>query len=126
MPIDSYRNPKLSARPEPTWTARRVSDQIEEPGLDIHVNVLQLRLPGEGAVADLLFDIGQPTDDGLGVLLRDDALPGEHAGVRHGAGDILLVETPVIVDGNGVSAEISHGNKMINPRGSGLKECYCE
>jgi len=42
--------------------------------------------------------------------------------VGHRPGDVLLVQAPVIIDGNGVSTEIKHDIKTINPHEAGLKE----
>ena len=65
------------------------ADRAGERALDGHVDVLVVHVPDKGPVLDLAGDVGEAgVDRGL-VLGRDDALLGEHAGVRAAAGDVL-------------------------------------
>ena len=41
-----------------------------------------------------------------GVVLGDDALFGQHLGMGHRPGDVLPVEAPVVVEGNGIAGGI--------------------
>ena len=73
-------------------------------------------------VPDLRFYGLKTLGDLGGVLLGDDALLGQHLGMGNRPSDILLVQAPVVIDGNGVSAEIDHSLQTINPHGAALKE----
>ena len=61
------------ARARGVEPARRGPDQLAEPGLDVHVNVLELAREPEFAALDLGLDLDQAADDFVGVLFRDDA-----------------------------------------------------
>ena len=74
------------------------ADQFGQPRLDIHMDVLQLAGEGELAVLDLLQDHRQASGDPLLVGLGNDALSGEHFGMRDGALDVLPVELAVEID----------------------------
>ena len=60
-----------------------VARLVEEARFDVHVDVFQVLTPGEGAPLDLLFYRCRPLQDKLGLLLGDDALACQHAGVGH-------------------------------------------
>ena len=76
-----------------------------EPGLDGHVDVFQGRVELELFGLDLPADFRKPRHDLVPFRHGDDALPGQHAGVGHGAGDILAGQAPVKAQGGG---EILH------------------
>ena len=80
-----------------------LADELVEARLDVHVEVFEVLAPVERAVRYLAAHGVQPLHDGLGVGLGDDALPAEHAGVRDGARDVVLVEAAVVADGDGVA-----------------------
>ena len=82
--------------------ARCVAYLFIEPGFNVHVDVFKLRLPGKGPVLYLLLDSGKAADNGLDIVLGDDVLLGEHAGMRHGSGDVLPVQPSIVVQGDGV------------------------
>ena len=77
----------------------RVADALGEQGLDVHVDVLvvhrELHLVG--------LDVGQnglqAVYNGLHLVLLNDALLAQHLGVGDGAGDVLLVQPGVKLDG---------------------------
>ena len=56
------------------------------------MDVLIVDVEGEVAGVDILLDGSQALGDRLLILGADDALCGQHLGVRLGAGDILLIE----------------------------------
>ena len=109
-------------RPGRVQPSRRRADELVEAALDVHMQVFQGRVPGEFLFPDLLLYRLQTLADLGGVFAGDDALLGQHLGVGHRPGDVLLVQAPVIIDGNGVSTEIKHDIKTINPHEAGLKE----
>ena len=76
-----------------------VADAAGELGLDEHVDVLGLHVELQRAGLQVREDPGQTANDLVGVRLRQDAAFGEHGGVGHGAGDVLLVHPAVNGDG---------------------------
>ena len=60
-----------------------LADLLVEARLHVHVDVLQLFPPGEGAILHLLQDALETRVDELRVLLRDDALATQHPRVGH-------------------------------------------
>ena len=76
-----------------------VTDAAGELGLDEHVDVLGLHVELQRAGLQIREDPGQTANDLVGVRLRQDAAFGEHGGVGHGAGDVLLVHPAVNGDG---------------------------
>ena len=76
-----------------------VTDAAGELGLDEHVDVLGLHVELQRAGLQVREDPGQTANDLVGVRLRQDAAFGEHGGVGHGAGDVLLVHPAVNGDG---------------------------
>ena len=81
--------------------ARRVADQIEKPGFDVHMEVFQIVPPGESVLGDLGLNRAQPVNDAVCSGCIDDSLPCEHPGVSDRACDVLPVQPPVIVERNG-------------------------
>ena len=77
----------------------RVPDALGEEGLHIHVDILvvggEFHLPR----LDVSEDGLEALHDGLRVGGGDDARGPQHLGVCHGAGDVLLVEPLVKLDG---------------------------
>lgn len=96
------------SRPGRVQSSRRRADELVQAALDVHVQVFQVRVPGESLFLDFLLDGGQALGDLGRVLLGDDALLGQHLGVGHRPGDVLLIQAPVVIDGNGIAAEIGH------------------
>jgi hypothetical protein len=78
--------------------AASVADGLGEPGLHVHVDVLELDVPRQLAGGELAGDDVEAGGDRLGVGRRDDALAGEHARVRLRAGDVVRQEPLVEVD----------------------------
>jgi len=79
---------------------RRRTDQLAQPGLHIHVDVLELVPEGEGPVADLGGDGVEAGLDGRLVLTCNHALHAQHRRVGAGAGQILVGKPPVEPDGD--------------------------
>src|SRR5262249_39178023 len=61
-------------------------------------DVLVGGLEAEGALRDLVLDLGEPLGDALAVGRRDDAAGDEHVAVRERAGDVVWREALVDVD----------------------------
>ena len=78
--------------------ARR-PDPLGQDGLNVHVDVFVLQGELHAAALDVGQNGLQAVDDGLGVLLGDDALLPQHGGVGDGAGDVLAVKPGVKIDG---------------------------
>ena len=86
--------------------ARRFrADELSQTGLHVHVDVLESFVPGKGAVLDFCPDGLQAGDYLLAFVVADNALSGQHADVDDGAGYVLVVETAVVVYGDGVFAD---------------------
>ena len=77
---------------------RRLADLLGEPGLDIHVHVLERRVEREASVFDLLFDVLEPLEQ-RGLVLGPDQLAGpEHPRVSAGEAQVVARQRPVEMD----------------------------
>jgi hypothetical protein len=76
----------------------RLADQLLEAALDIHVHVFQRARELEAAALDLGQHLVQAGINLLGVVLGDDALRGEHGGMRLRSADILRGQSLVEAD----------------------------
>ena len=85
--------------------ASAIAYLLKQAALYIHMNVFQLRPPGERAGFDLFADFGKPLLYGAGVGVGDNALLGEHPRVGDGAGDVLPIQPAVVVNGYGVGGD---------------------
>jgi len=70
-----------------------------------HVDVLKALVELEFVLGNPLRDVQKPFPDLSKVALRDDSLPGEHLGVRNGAGDVIFIQP--LVYGKGLD-EFDH------------------
>ena len=77
----------------------RLADPCRQQRFHIHVDILVVGRKFHLARLDVREDVRKALDDGLRILPGDDAARTQHLGVGHGAGDILLVEPLVEVDG---------------------------
>ena len=77
--------------------ARR-TDALGQGLLHEGVDVLGIRVDLESAGLDVIEDALQTCKDGLGVLLRVDALCAQHGSMGHGPGDVLFVHPGVELD----------------------------
>jgi len=59
----------------------RVADLVDQPGLDVHVNVLERRFPRQLTTLQPCRHAPEPADDRGGVLGADQPLGGEHLGM---------------------------------------------
>jgi len=79
----------------------RLADAIRELGFDAHVDVFQLRLeprPLRPVAVDFGFDLLQAVHDCVAIGVGDQLHLRQHRRVRDAAGDVVLVETPVVAD----------------------------
>ena len=91
-----------------------VAHEFGEAAFDVHVDVFQFFFPLEGAVLDFRAHGGEAGDELIGFLGADDALPGQHTRVGARAGDILLVQGPVV--GNGLRIGFNgSGGAFVEP-----------
>ena len=96
-----------------------VADELGQPRLDVQVHVLQRELPLERAGLDLGADLRHAALDGGEVVGADDALRGEHLGVRQAAGDVGAPQALVEADAGGVALhQLAH--RLGEQRGPGL------
>ena len=73
-----------------------LADAPRKLAFDRHVNVLVVDVEDKVAGVDLGLDLVKALRYSLGIRVANDALFGEHAGVRLRSSDILFVE--VLVD----------------------------
>ena len=57
------------------------SNHVRQAPLNVHVQVFQRRVPGELPRLYFVLHRLQAGNDGLGILSRDNTLPGQHSGV---------------------------------------------
>ena len=77
----------------------RIADALGEQGLDVHVDILVVHGELHVARLDVRQNGLQAVDDLLHLVLLDDALLAQHLGVGNGAGDVLLIEPGIKLDG---------------------------
>ncbi len=77
---------------------RRRPDQLGQPVLDMHVDVLERRILRHAAGFIFVLDAVEPLLDRVGVLLGDDALGGEHRDMHARCFDVLPPEPLVEAD----------------------------
>ena len=87
-----------------------LAHELGEPGLDVHVHVFELGLPGELAPGDLLCDHVEALFEGLAVFRREDPLAGQHAGMGLGGSDVLEGQGPVVGFGFGIGSNCFLGS----------------
>ena len=93
----------IVAAPRRVQFAPGRTDQLGQAPLDIHVNVFVGLGELELAAVDLALHRLQAPDDFARVRGRDDALLGQHFGVRDAAANIVAVEPGIDVDRRGKS-----------------------
>jgi hypothetical protein len=79
--------------------ADRGADEVDQPLLDVHVDVFVGDVERELARIPVVEDVLQPGDDADHLLLGQDALLAQHLRVGDGALDVLDHEVGVGVDG---------------------------
>ena len=100
-PKPEIRDHLVVARARGMQPSRRRADNLRQPRLDIQVNVFQFPLEDEVACGDFLFDLLQAFQDGLAVILGNDAFAGQHARMRLRAGQVFTRQALVEIDGGG-------------------------
>ena len=70
----------------------RIAHALDERAFHRHVDVLVIHIEGEPPRLDIRFDAVEAGCDGVGILLRDDALRRQHARMRLGTRDVLRVQ----------------------------------
>ena len=75
------------------------ADQFGQPGLDIHVNILQGPRKRERALINFSLDCGQTLPNFCSIGLRDDAGGRQHVAMGQGACYILCSEAFVEING---------------------------
>jgi hypothetical protein len=98
-----------------------IADVGGERRLDVHVHVFERFGPHEGACLDALAHAGQPGDDGVTLVLAQDALPREHAGMGDGARDVLPIQPAIEADGGGKGLDKGVGGLVETP-GPGFRD----
>ena len=81
----------------------RVADQRGQPRFDVQVHVFECQLPVEAAGVDVGADLRQPAPDVGQVGRADDALRGQHLGMRQAAGDVGARQPLIEADAGGVA-----------------------
>ena len=79
------------------------ADQLAEPVLDRHVDVLELGRSGTPSRSIFGGDLVEPFEDRGGISVADDALIAEHRGMRFRGRDILAPQ-PLVEADRGVDA----------------------
>jgi hypothetical protein len=97
----------------------RVADQLRQARLDVQVHVLEVELPFEAPGLDLLVDLRHAAADRVEVGGGDDALRGEHVGMRQRAGDVGLPQ-PAVERHAGRVALDQLAHRLGEQRGPGL------
>ena len=85
------------------------ADLFDQARFDVHVDVFEADLEVELAGFDFSQDLLESARDLLGVLGRDDRLPGKHPRVGHRSLDVVAVEALVEGDAGGKFLDESVG-----------------
>jgi hypothetical protein len=81
--------------------APRRTNHLGQAPFDVHVDVFVRARKSKLARVDLALDFCQPVNDLASVALGNDALLGEHLGMRDAAHDVVAVKPRVDGDGRG-------------------------
>jgi hypothetical protein len=89
--VESYVSGNLIVSGAPCMQALAgIANQLGESRLDIHVHVLQLYLPMEGARGYLIFYLCQPTVDIADILIAQNTRGSQHVSMRARALNIIV------------------------------------
>ncbi len=99
QPQANVESDLVVAAPTRVQLAGHPPDRVRQGALDVHVHVLTRHRELEPTCADLSGDRREPPADRAELLLLQDPLRREHAGVRDRAGDVL--ERQGLVEGDG-------------------------
>ena len=98
---------------------RRRADELMQAAFDVHVQVFQGRVPWKAAAFDLVFDLLQAVNYGVGVLGRNCSGVGQHPGVSNRSGNVMSKQAPVVMDGYGVIRVRRHQTGSSVPQALG-------
>ena len=90
-----------------------VAHEFGEAAFDVHVDVFQFFFHWK-VPSSISAHGGEAGDELIGFLGADDALPGQHTRVGARAGDILLVQGPVVGNGLRIGFDGS-GGAFVEP-----------
>ena len=90
-----------------------LADALGEPGLDVHVHVLERDGPGDPSALDVFLDLLEPTHDRGALRVAQYPHVAQHPGMSDGALDVIAVKTPV---------ETYRGRKTLHEGVGGLGE----
>ena len=76
-------------------TLSGIADPVGEFFFNEHMDVFRIRIKGEFSGIDIVHDGEKSLTDLVGVLLRDDALLGQHLAVGDGALDVLFIHSAI-------------------------------
>jgi len=74
-----------------------VADELDQPGLHVHVNVFERRIHLARLRGELVAHTVEPTRDGIRVRRGDQAACGQHAGVGLAATHVVIEQAVVEV-----------------------------
>ena len=74
----------------------RITDELSEPGFNVHMDVFKFTLPDKASVLNFLAYLVQTLNQCCRLLFADNALTAKHAGMGLRGTDILCVEMSVI------------------------------
>ena len=75
-------------------------DALGQGHLEVQVDVLELRVPLDGACRDVLDEAVQALDERRQLVLGDEPRPGKSANVRDGARQVVRRQLAIHVDGS--------------------------
>jgi len=113
-PQFEIRRDLVVARPRRVKPPRRRADQLAEPVLDRHVDVLELDPLGDSIALKLLGDLVQALDNRRRVRFSYDSLLAKHRSMRLRRGDVLAPQALVEADG-GIDALHQVGGFSAEP-----------
>ena len=90
-----------------------LADALGEPGLDVHVHVLERDGPGDVSALDVFLDLLEPAHDRGALGVAQYPYVAEHPGMSDGALDVVAVKAPV---------EADRGRKTLDEGVGGLGE----
>ncbi len=79
-----------------------IPDTVRQACFNVHVHVFERGGPGEVATLDIHEDVLQAAHNGGALLVGQDAHVRQHARMGDGAGDVMLVQSPIEIHRGGV------------------------
>ena len=97
QPQAQVRRDLVVARTRRVQTPGRLTDEVGETGLDVHVDIFQRRIPGHCSFLDLAGNAIETLLDGIVVGGREDARGRQHGGMGPGSGNVVRRQLAVKV-----------------------------